>query len=262
MQNKSSCCKRYFFLISLLFMLFTSFTSCAGEEFHEEEKEIPIIGESNISLKDSQALKSKYQNKKVSIMGNSRCTYAGYIPLGNRAYYPKGDVNTVRKTWWWIVLDYLGASLEINNSYSAGRITNTHPSYPNYLDRVDNLGSPDIIFLWGGVNDQNNGIDVGAVDTLIPYEEFEQDKFAPSLIKLIKRMHSLYDKAKIILFIENDLRGDYKASMQKIATYFELETIDISDFPTCKSDALHYNSMGMTQVANEVIRQLVGNGEK
>lgn len=240
----------------LIFMMMPLVCACADSDDHEDQSILPINID-DIPLSEKQLLIEKYQGKKISILGNSRSTYKGYIPSSNRSYYPKGDVNDVTKTWWWIVLKTIGASLEVNNSYSAGRITNTHPSYPNDLSRIGNLGNPDFIFLWGGVNDQNNGIEVGTIDFSLLDEELDQSKFAPALILLIRSLISSYSDSQIIMFIEDDLGDDYYMAIHDISTNFGLKIIDLSNLSTSKFDALHYNAKGMIQVANETIRQLI-----
>ena len=156
-----------------------------------------------------------------------------------------------------MVLDSIGASLEVNNSYSAGRITNTHPIYPNDLSRINNLGNPDFIFLWGGVNDQNNGIEIGTIDYFIPDEELDESKFAPAFILLLRSLSSLYRDSQIIMFVEDDLDSDYNKTIHDISSHFGLKTIDLGNISASKFDALHYNAKGMIQVANETLRQLV-----
>lgn len=247
--------KRFFF-IPIIFMMLPLFVACAETE-EEEEQRYYYIDDNNAFTPERQLLRERYQGKKISILGNSRCTFKGYIPSSNRCYYPKGNVDDVSKTWWWMVINTIGAYLEVNNSYSAGRITNTHPSYPNDLSRIENLGNPDCIFLWGGVNDQNNGVDVGTIDFSLPDEDLDESKFAPALILLIRSLKSLYMESQIVLFVEDDLGEEYSKTMFDIASYFGLKTIDLSHLRTSKFDALHYNANGMIQVANETIKQLM-----
>ena len=244
---------RLYFLV--LLFTFPLFFACAEDDPFRDK--IDVIDEGNNSKPENIIIdKDYYKGKKISVIGNSRCTYKGAIPLSNRTFYPRGDVNDITKTWWWIVINSINATLEVNNSYSAGRITNSHSSYPNYQSRIDNLGNPDIIFLWGGVNDQNNGIPIGEINFDLSDDELEPSKFAPALIKLIRTMKTLYPNAQIIMFIETELEAEYINTLHQIALYYKLKTIDLTHLSTSKMDALHYNSSGMTQIANETIKQL------
>ena len=248
---------KYSSLLLLVFMMFISFCACAKIDDEIENYDNFPVDSNDVSFLEMQLLREHCKGKKISILGNSRCTFKGYNPSSNRYYYPKGNVDDVSKTWWWMVLDTIGASLDVNNSYSAGRITNTHSTYPNYLSRIDNLGTPDIIFLWGGVNDQNNGIEVGTIDFSLPDEKLDESKFAPALILLIRKLKRLYINSQIIMFVEDDLNGNYNETIHDISTYFGLNTIDFKNHSTSKFDALHYDEKGMTQIANETIKQWV-----
>lgn len=237
----------YFFLL-----LFTPFlTACADDDYFVEN-----VIEENENRDSVFVDRELFKGKRISIIGNSRCTYKGFIPVSNRTFYPKGDVNDVSKTWWWIVLNSIGATLEINNSYSAGRVTNTHSTYPNYYDRIADLGNPDIIFFWGGVNDQNNGIPVGVVDFSLSDEDLDESQFAPAMIKLLRKAKELYKNSQIVIFIENDLSSVYANVLCEIAFHFDMKIINLNQLTPSKMDALHYDSAGMNQIASETIRQL------
>lgn len=198
-----------------------------------------------------------YKGCKVSLMGNSRCTYRGYIPPINRTYYPRYDINNVKLTWWWKVIDIMGASLEINESYSAGRVSNRHPLFPSYIDRVGNLGNPDIIFFWGGINDQRNKTPLGTLDFDKPIDDLDESCFASALDKLIRLMMKLYPKAKIIVFIEDALNDKgYIGVLKEVASHYNLKTVDLTDLVTTRCQGLHYDIHGMQQIVDETVKQL------
>ncbi len=198
-----------------------------------------------------------YKGCRVSIMGNSRCTYRGYIPPVNRTYYPKYDIDDVKLTWWWKVIDIMEASLEINESYSAGRVSNRHSSYPSYIDRVGNLGNPDVIIFWGGINDQRNNTPLGTLDFDKPIDDLDESCFAPALDKLIRLMMSLYPKAKVIIFIEDALNDKgYIGVIKEVANHYNLQTVDLTDLETTRCQGLHYDVHGMQQIVDETVKQL------
>ena len=95
---------------------------------------------------------------KVSVLGDSISSYSGMVPSGNGTYYPKEDVTSPSQMWWSIVIDRLQGSLEVNESWSGGSITYANPHgerfvAANLITRVPNLGAPDVIFVFGGAND-------------------------------------------------------------------------------------------------------------
>lgn len=234
--------------IHLLCFLFIAlpFISCGHNDYLEDSVVMP---ESRID--------SPFKGCKISIMGNSRCTYRGYIPSANRTYYPRYDINNVNLTWWWKVIKILDAKLEVNESFSAGRVSNRHPSFPSYIDRVGNLGNPDVIFFWGGINDQRNNTPLGNLDFTKTIDELDESSFAPAMDKLIRLMIKCYPNAEIIIFIEDELNDDgYINTLKEIAAHYGLKTIDLTGLTTTRCQGLHYDIHGMQQIVDETIRQI------
>lgn len=106
--------------------------------------------------------------KRVSVIGDSISTFAGYIPAGYNYHYPNADgaVTQVSQTYWYrLIYDKLSnAVLDLNMSYSGSavtRSTNTAKSgnhwYENsYIQRYirqGGVGNPDIVLIHGGTND-------------------------------------------------------------------------------------------------------------
>lgn len=110
----------------------------------------------------------KESAKRVSVIGDSISTFAGYIPAGYNYHYPcsDGSVTQVSQTYWYqLIYDQMkNAVLDLNMSYSGSavtRSTNTSKSgnhwYENcYIQRYlrqGGVGNPDIVLLHGGTND-------------------------------------------------------------------------------------------------------------
>lgn len=106
--------------------------------------------------------------KKVSIIGDSISTFAGYIPAGYNYHYPNADgaVTQVSQTYWYrLIYDKLkDAMLDLNMSYSGSAVTRSTDSsksgnhwYENsYIQRYirqGGVGTPDIVLIHGGTND-------------------------------------------------------------------------------------------------------------
>ena len=102
---------------------------------------------------------------RVSILGDSYSTFEGYLTPDTNAvwYWDKEwdctDVRTVRQTWWHQLLMDTGMKLCVNNSFSGATICYTGYDKVDYSDRsfctrLTNLGSPDIILIFGATNDE------------------------------------------------------------------------------------------------------------
>ena len=85
-----------------------------------ENKLVEIVKAHEESIND--AAKNPFKDKWVSILGDSISTYNGWVPAGNSYYYPKDDVNDVKKTWWHILLKKLGAKLCVNESWNGRKV--------------------------------------------------------------------------------------------------------------------------------------------
>ena len=111
---------------------------------------------------------SVYAGKKLSILGDSISTFAGYIPSGNKVWYTGSNngVASVNDTWWMKVINALGMSLLVNNSWSGSRVTTTRgEGESGCYSRCQALGpDPDVIIVYMGINDFNNGVAMGAYD--------------------------------------------------------------------------------------------------
>lgn len=108
---------------------------------------------------------SIYKGKRLSILGDSISTYEGYIPSGNVTYYPQDTIQAVTDTWWKKLIDALGMVLDTNNSWSGSRVTTTNgDNAAGCMTRCQNLGTPDVIIVYMGINDFNNEVSLGTYD--------------------------------------------------------------------------------------------------
>lgn len=111
------------------------------------------------------------QGKKlrISIIGDSISTFAGWVPNGYGCHYPKTDpgydVTSADKTWWHrLIYHYLpSARLDMNLSYAGTTVVrNSIDDKDQYYYGRDfcaryiecsGMGRPDVIFIHGGTND-------------------------------------------------------------------------------------------------------------
>ena len=204
------------------------------------------------------------QIPSVSILGDSYSTYEDFVtPSTNELWYyaknveAKTDVKDVCQTWWHQVVKENGWRLCLNNSYSGATICYTgydgnDYSARSFNTRMNNLGSPDIIFVFGATNDSWAGAPIGEYK----YEgitKADMYSFRPALAYMLKWMTDYYLNTKIYFLLNDDLRDEIDESVKTICARYgvpviELEGIDkISGHPSVK---------GMRQIADQVNRFL------
>ena len=143
------------------------------------------------------------QTKKVSILGDSYSTFKGVGPSHYAPFYPndRNDVVEVEQTWWSLYIKAKGYQLEKNDSWGGTTICGTgygrmDSSRNNFISRVDSLGNPDIIFVFGGTNDAWANSPVGEYQ----YADWTKDdckNFRPALACLFDMLKKRYPQATI-----------------------------------------------------------------
>ena len=98
-----------------------------------------------------------------SILGDSYSSFEGYVDPDTNdpwPHYAEIGVTGVEQMWWWQVADSTGWVMDHNNSFSGSLISNfadfedgNYYAPNSFLRRMDNLGNPDVIFVFGGTND-------------------------------------------------------------------------------------------------------------
>ena len=199
------------------------------------------------------------QTKRVAILGDSYSTFEGTIPEGNAIWYfkrnnPKQtDVNRVEQTWWSLLIERKGWKLEQNNSYSGSTICNTGYNKEDYSDRsftkrMDNLGNPDIIFIFGATNDSWAHSPIGE----FKYENITKDdlwSFRPAMAKMLSWMKQRYAKAEIYFLLNDGLSADITSSAKTICAHYGIKCIELQGIAKM---AGHPSVKGMQQIAEQV----------
>ncbi len=102
---------------------------------------------------------------RVSLIGDSISTFAGYIPAGYTPFYPTGSVTSVTQTYWYKLIynKMSNAKLDRNMAWSGTTVTRIVNSkyegehwYGNdFCARFikDGMGNPDVVLIHGGTND-------------------------------------------------------------------------------------------------------------
>ncbi len=200
------------------------------------------------------------QKKAVSILGDSYSTFEGYVtPETNEMwYYAQGergrtDVMDVRQTWWHQLITRQGWKFCQNNSYSGSTISYSGYSGNDYskrsfLTRMDNLGCPDIIFIFGATNDSWAGAPIGEYQ----YENLSKANFwtfRPAMARMLEWMTLRYVGTDIYFLLNDGLRDDINESVRTICQHYGVKCIELHDID---KQSGHPSVKGMKQIAEQV----------
>ncbi|MDO4160466.1 MAG: SGNH/GDSL hydrolase family protein [Prevotellaceae bacterium] len=177
--------------------------------------------------------------ESVSILGDSYSTFEGYMtPSTNELWYyakpgERTDVTDVSETWWHKFIKENGYKLCVNNSYSGATIGYYGYNGNDYTDRsfitrMNNLGCPDIIFIFGGTNDSWAKAPIGEYQ----YDNFRNDDFftyRPALAYLLKSMKDRYVNVDIYFIINSGLSEEITASTIEICNHYGIKYIRLHD---------------------------------
>lgn len=218
--------------------------------------------------------------KKIAIMGDSYSTFEGWSNkdmAGNDndyyVYYPHEcpltGVDSVEKTWWYMLCQRPEFELEISNSFSGSVISHTHYngldvagtdiSFLNRVgknaDGVDYNGNPDIILIFGGTNDCWAGVELGDY----VYKNWSEENlkcFRPAFSKLISTLKEFYPNATVYNITNNEsdgtiggLSNSYIKSMKRICKHYGVTNIVLEDIE--KVDG-HPTYTGMQAICEQV----------
>lgn len=200
------------------------------------------------------------QTKSVSVLGDSYSTYENFMtPNTNELWYyaqnapQKTDVANVRQTWWHQVISENGWRLCVNNSYSGATISysgydGNDYSARSFNTRMDNLGQPDIIFIFGATNDSWAGAPVGEYK----YEGItlaDLYTFRPALARMLQWMTDRYINTEIYFILNNELREEINSSVKTICAHYGVPVIELKDIDKLSG---HPSVKGMRQIADQV----------
>ena len=217
--------------------------------------------------------------KRVAIMGDSYSTFEGWSnkdvagnPNDYYVYYPNKcpltGVDSVEKTWWYMLCQKPEFELEVSNSYSGAVISNTHYgdvdvagtdlSFMNRVGKnsfgVDYNGNPDVILVFGGTNDCWAGVELGKY----VYENWSAADlkcFRPAFSKLLSTLLELYPNAMVFNITNNvtagipGLTNSIAESMQNVCNHYGVYNIVLKDIE--KVDG-HPTYKGMQSICNQV----------
>ena len=205
----------------------------------------------------------------VLIIGDSYSTFDGYIPKNYRAWYPKDiqstDVDDVKDTWWWQLIQETNSTLVLNESFSGTTVCNTereeipHTSFYYRLenkliaDDFFNNHSIDTIFVFGGTNDSWINAPVGDEEN-IKHDFDSLKQVLPAFDYILQRLQTVAPKSKIVAIINSDIKESIQMGFANICnrlgvTYIPLKAIQ-------KQNG-HPNKAGMKEIKEQILESLI-----
>lgn len=269
--------KSYFTFICFFFVFSCSYANLEAEqEKHDGCSSICIIGDSISTFKD-------YLVSEIP----------GYDGAKYEPFYPKGDVNSIEKTWWFIVADRLGIDRDhiVNCSWSGSTVTGDAFSTVNAgaacsIRRIRDVSAkgfiPDIVLCYISCNDWAYNYPIGNWIKGVP---FVQTGVVLTLREayalMLSRLKETYPDSRIFcLTILDDTRRDktpgwpsnnsnsvsieeWNRNIVEVAGIMECDVIDLHgcgiSYESCPAftlDGLHPNAAGMRLMAKTVLEGL------
>ena len=207
---------------------------------------------------------------RFSILGDSYSAFKGYVdPESNDIWYAPPpdnliDVTSVEQMWWHQVAAKMDWVVEKNNSFSGSLICNftdysggPYYSPHSFIRRMDGLGDPDVIFVFGGTNDVWNGAYVGDY-VYSDWTESQLEQYRPALAYLFENLKRLHPKAAIYFLVHTDLADTdggqvFVESVHTVARHYGIEYIDLRGIHKSWD---HPNVQGMCDIADQVLAAL------
>lgn len=199
----------------------------------------------------------------IAILGDSYSTFEGFVPRGNAVWYREvpdtnyTDVADVTDTWWWQVCKKGGYRLEVNESYSGACICHTDPRVKDpaarsFITRAVNLGSPDIILVFGGTNDCWQQVPMGDYK----WEDFTPNdllSYRPAVCKLGAYLYGRYPRARVYFILNTDLAPEIGETQRTVCQHYGFKFITLKDISKKSS---HPDKSGMQSIAKQVLKAL------
>ena len=210
---------------------------------------------------------------RFSVLGDSFSAFEGYVePDSNDVYSHYSDIGVTgpEQMWWSKVIDSTGWEMEKNNSFSGALMCNfddfetgDHYGPNSFIRRMDNLGNPHVIFVFGATNDIYHRAPLGDF-VYANWTEEQLCSFRPGLAYILETLTHQHPRAKIYLLvdmelcindvtIEDETRQAYLESMHSIANHYNVNCIDIYGI---HKSWWHPNPEGQEDIARQVIEAL------
>lgn len=214
------------------------------------------------------------EEKRFSILGDSFSAYEGAVDPDSNDVFPYDTIGLtgVEQMWWHVMATKRHWIVEKNNSFSGSLVCNAN--YMNYygpysfLCRMENLGNPDVIFIFGATNDAcaHNGDHVPIVPlgdyVYADWTEEQLCTFRPALAYLFDYLKNKHPQAELYFLLDMDLgsggisnerRDAFIESIHRISSYYNVECVDLQDI---HKTLWHPDAAGQASIARQVMEVL------
>ena len=209
--------------------------------------------------------------KNIMIFGDSYSTYEGHIPEGYAVYYSghrqgMPDIFDVKNTWWYRLLDSIGATIVQNNSWSGSTIGYTgynnadcsHSS--SFIYRFEKLleesffenNKIDTLFVFGGTNDSWSNAPLGE----LKYDNItENDLFCvlPAISHFAKCLSKTLKDTRIIFIGNCDIKSEITNAMRDVCLHYGFDYVALSGIDKVNG---HPTELGMEQIYKQVLASI------
>lgn len=231
-----------------------------GLAFNGWDKDIYNINENTTITATYKKGTNNYAGKTFSLIGDSISTYQDFVPKDYKTFYPypTADVNDVNQTWWMQAINKIGGSLFINNSYSGSCVAAGGSSSSNNINRLKELIASnqhaDVIVIFMGSNDCNDRSGVTASEFEKQYRE------------MLDKLNDLCNGAELILctlpksnLYSQNRQTEFNGIINNIAKDYSLKIINLDkvDLVPHLIDSAHPGTSGMTEIANQIVKDLL-----
>lgn len=220
-----------------------------------------------------EILSNNLSGKTFSIIGDSYSAYKGWIPYENGYWYTNVEydtqtndrVDSVAKMWWYILSKKTKMSLICNESMSGTTISTTGYDGKDYTlisftTRMkktlgeNNVTSPkpDIIFIFGGTNDDWANAPIGEVK----YSDWTTDdlKFVlPAFCYLIDYIKLYNPHATIVNIVNERMDTNIATGMATACEHYGAVNIKLTGI---SKETGHPTATGQATIADEIITAL------
>ena len=234
-----------------------------------------------------------FSGKKAVFVGDSVTTLAGYA-VRNESPYTAIHYNETTSqayeinentTWWGQLAQALGLTrLSVNAVSGSSLVESTAiaagPRAISCVKRIDDFdvnGTPDVIFIFGGINDfAGSGAPIDDFDPAADYLTGELDttsdyfdSFAKGYATMIRRIRNYYPQAEIVAILpyvavaaQEDVYAKGCATITGLCDYFQVACVDLrtsglpanwSEGVSLLQDSIHPNAIGFAAFANCVL---------
>lgn len=214
---------------------------------------------------------------RFSILGDSYSAYEGFVyPDSNDVYnYENIGVTGPEQMWWSQVADSTGWVLERNNSFSGALICNydyvDYYGQYSFIRRMNNLGHPDVIFIFGATNDACAHDSIGPIVPLgdFVYSDWSEEQlctFRPALSYLFDYLRTAHPYAKLYFLLDmklgsggisNDRKDLFIKSIHQISTHYDVDCIDLQNI---HKKNWHPDAEGQSGIAKQILEYIAIEG--